>query len=160
MRRRRAALALLCMLVLPVVAACSAQPAPLCDQAAKLVEGRHLGAALSRYVDAERAGEGGCAVDGQDDVEDRQSKVALVVAQAASAERRGDVKGAGDLYVQALTQDVDNAPARSGLARLQASQSGGVDCTTLAGGLQSFVKHPGRNLNGSSAKNGSMRAGS
>jgi hypothetical protein len=124
MRRRRAALALLCVLVLPVVAACSVQSTPVCDQAAKLVDGHHLGAALSRYVDAGRAGEGGCAADGQSEVEDRQSKVALVVAQATSAERRGDVKGAEDLYVQALTQDVDNAPARAALARLQLAQSG------------------------------------
>src|SRR4051812_9767761 len=124
MRRRRAALALLCVLVLPVVAACSVQSTPVCDQAAKLVDEHHLGAALSRYVDAGRAGEGGCAADGQSEVEDRQSKGALVVAQATSAERRGDVKGAEDLYVQALTQDVDNAPARAALARLQLAQSG------------------------------------
>ena len=124
MRSRRAAVALLCALVLPVLAACSGQPTPLCDQAAKLADGNHLGAALSRYVDADRAGEGGCAVDGRDAVKERQSKVALVLAQAASAERRGDARSAEDLYVQALTQDVDNEQARAALGRLQAVRTG------------------------------------
>ncbi len=124
MHSRRAAVALLCALVLPVLAACSGQPTPLCDQAAKLVDGNHLGAALSRYLDAERAGEGGCAIDGRDAVKERQSKVALVMAQAASAERRGDAESAEDLFVQALTQDVDNEQARAALARLQTAQAG------------------------------------
>jgi hypothetical protein len=46
------------------------------------------------------------------------------MAQAASAERRGDAESAEDLFVQALTQDVDNEQARAALARLQTAQAG------------------------------------
>jgi hypothetical protein len=121
MRSRRAALALLGVLALPVVAGCSAAPRPLCKQAAALIDGHHLSAALSRYLDAQRAGEGTCASDGQHDVQDAQAKVNLVLASAASAERRGSVAEAEDLYVQALTQDVDNEQARAAIGRIQAS---------------------------------------
>jgi hypothetical protein len=121
MRSRGAALALLGVVVLPFVVACSAAPTPLCDQAAALADGHHLSAALSRYVDAQRADEGTCATDGQHDVQDAQAKVNLVLAQAASAERRGTVAQAENLYVQALTQDVDNEQARAAIGRLQST---------------------------------------
>jgi hypothetical protein len=129
MERRRAALALLGVLVLPVLVACSGAPTPLCRQAAALADGHHLGAALSRYVDAQRAGEGTCAGDGQHDVQAAQAKVNLVLAQAASAERRGSVADAEDLYVQALTQDVDNEQARTAIARLQTATPTGNPST-------------------------------
>jgi len=121
MGRRRAALALLGVLVLPVLVACSGAPTPLCRQAAALADSHHLAAALSRYVDAERADEGACATDGQHDVQDAQGKVGLLLARAASAERRGSVAEAEDLYVQALTQDVDNEQARAAIGRLQSA---------------------------------------
>jgi hypothetical protein len=120
MGRRRAALALLGVLALPLLVACSGAPTPLCRQAAALADGHHLTAALSRYVDAQRADEGTCATDGQHDVQDAQAKVGLVLARAASAERHGSVTEAEDLYVQALTQDVDNEQARTAVGRLQA----------------------------------------
>ena len=85
MRSRGAALALLGAVVLPLVVACSSSATPLCRQAAALADGHHLAAALSRYVDAQRAGEGTCATDGEHDVQDAQAKVNLVLARAASA---------------------------------------------------------------------------
>ena len=119
MRSRRAALALVGILALPVVAGCSGAPRPLCKQAAALAEGHHLDGALSRYLDAQRAGEGTCATDGQHDVQAAQAKVSLVLASAASAERRGSLAEAEDLYVQALTQDVDNEQARTAIGRVR-----------------------------------------
>ena len=121
MGRRRAALTLLGVLVLPVLVACSGAPTPICRQAAALADGHHLTAALSRYLDAQRASEGDCATDGQRDVQNAQAKVGLVLARAASAERRGSLAEAEDLYVQALTQDVDNEQARTAIGRVQAA---------------------------------------
>jgi hypothetical protein len=123
MRGRGAALTLLGVVVLPFVVACSAAPTPLCDQAAALADRHHLSAALSRYVDAQRADEGTCATDGQHDVQDAQAKVNLVLAQAASVERRGSVAEAENLYVQALTQDVDNEQARAAIGRLRSTSA-------------------------------------
>jgi hypothetical protein len=112
--------ALVLLLALPVLGACSSGARPLCDQAAKLADEHHPTAALGRYLEAERAGEGGCAADGQRDVQEQQSRTALVLARAAAAEQRGATREADDLYAQVLTQDVDSAEARAGLARLQA----------------------------------------
>jgi hypothetical protein len=135
MGRRRAVLVLLGVLVLPLVAACSTAPTPVCKQAAALADGHHLTAALSRYLDAQRAGEGGCAVDGQRAVQAAQAKVDLVLAQAASAERRGSAADAEDLYVQALTQDVDNEQARAAIGRIQAAAATAGPSRTAPGAL-------------------------
>jgi hypothetical protein len=138
MGRRHAALALLAVFALPVLVACSGAPTPLCKQAAALAGGHHLSAALSRYVDAQRADEGTCASDGQHDVQDAQAKVGLVLARAASAERRGSAPEAEDLYVQALTQDVDNDEARTAIGRLQAAAT-----ATPSPGARPAVSTPG-----------------
>jgi hypothetical protein len=112
----------LAVLALPVVVGCSAAPTPLCDRAAGLTEARRLTAALAQYLEAERQGEGGCADDGKRRVQDEQAQVAQLLARAATAEQRDASAQARQLYVQALTRDVDNDQARAGIARLQTDE--------------------------------------
>jgi hypothetical protein len=119
MRAVRAASVVLAVLALPVLVGCSTASTPLCDKAAELTDARRLTAALAQYLEAERQGEGGCAGDGKRTVQDEQAQVAQLLARAATAEQRGDSTRSGELYVQALTRDVDNDQARAGIARLQ-----------------------------------------
>ncbi len=122
MRPGRAASVVLAVLALPVVVGCSAAPTPLCDRAAGLTEARRLTAALAQYLEAERQGEGGCADDGKRRVQDEQAQVAQLLARAATAEQRDASAQARQLYVQALTRDVENDQARAGIARLQTDE--------------------------------------